>query len=248
MAKLDDATRRRGLRAAAIFVVIIATAIVLFKVSGLDVRQIHERIAAWGSWGPVAWTLCMWLFLPLLAPVSVMIALSGLAFGPWIGFAAAYAGVVGGGILIFWISRLTGRKLVDRLLGDLADKLDGHVNAHGLFGTLYLRMLPVPFAPVSYLAGVTRMPFLPYAIGTALGIAPAVLVNAVVAGTLGEVWLNDQGLAALFQPRTLWAGIVVILSLVAPLVIEAIRRRVGDDRDDASPEPPDEEATGASQP
>lgn len=224
MAKKEE---RRPWGAALVALAVIAAAIIAFKASGLQLRELHDIIGEWGPWGPVVWALILWLTLPLMAPVSVMSALAGLAFGPEKGFLSAYVGVVGGGLLIFWISRLAGHQLVDRLLGSYADRLDPHLDAHGLFGTLYLRMLPLPYVPISYMAGLTRLDFLPYAVGTALGIIPGVLVSTVVAGTVGEVWMSDLGWKALFQPRTLWAGLIVIASIVAPFAIEGVRRLLG---------------------
>lgn len=202
----------------------LVAGVFFLRAQGYSVRGLHGAVRELGHWGPVAWVVCLWVLLPFMAPVSVLTALGGLAFGPWVGLAAGWVGVVGGGWIVFWISRAAGRGWVERLLGHHAARLDPHLEAHGFFGTLYLRMLPLPFVPVSYLAGLTRIRFLPYAAGTALGIFPGVLVNAVVAGTVGEMLLEEKGLEALLQPSTLWAGGVVAASLVAPFLIEGVRR------------------------
>lgn len=190
-----------------------------------SIEDLHAKVADLGPWAPVAWSLILVVLLPFMAPVSVLTALSGLAFGPWVGFISAYIGVVGGGWLTLGISRLMGQAWVERVLGHHVKRLEPHLEAHGFFGCMYLRMLPLPYIPVSYLAGLTRIRFWPYAIGTAIGIIPGVLVNSVVAGTVGEVWVSEQGLAALFQPRTYWAIGVVIASIIGPFIIEALRRR-----------------------
>ena len=206
-------------------IVVGAIAIALAaRQSGMGLREIHDQIAALGPWGPIAWSGLLLVLLPFMAPVSVATTLSGLAFGPVAGFGSAYVGVVGAGWISFGISRWMGKEWVERLLGAHTARLDQHVETHGLFGVLYLRMLPLPFIPISYLAGLTTLRFPPYALGTAIGIVPGVLVNSVVAGTVGEAWLANQGFAGLLQPRTYWAAAVVAASLIAPFAIEAGRR------------------------
>ena len=192
----------------------------------LGVEGIQAAALGAGPWGPLVWVFCLWLLLPAMAPVSVMTALTGLAFGPSMGFLSGYVGVVGGGWISFLLSRWMGRAWVEDLLGDRAARFEARLEEHSLFGVMYLRMLPAPFIPVSYLAGLTSIRFWPYAIGTAIGIVPGVLVNTVVAGTLGEFWVEGQGLSALWDPRTRWAAVVILASILGPFVIEATRRRL----------------------
>lgn len=214
--------RRLGILIALLILAAIAS--LVWQGGPEGVRQFCREVSALGAGGVLLWGMAMWVLVPLAVPVSLCVTLSGLTFGPWWGFGAAWLGLSGAGAVAFILSRVLGRATIEHLLGERLGPLEAAIHRHGAFGVLYMRLLPLPLALISYLAGLTRIRFLPYWLATTVGVAPVCLANAVLAGVLGEVWQNEQDWRAFFRPDTAWAGALMGASLMAPLVIEKIRR------------------------
>ena len=126
------------------------------------------------------------VFAPLLFMVIMAIAVvvspipslpldvtAGAFFGPVLGSTYAVIGALAGAIASFWIARLLGRELIERVLG-------GHINfcatcSDKLLTRIVLlsRLLPfVSFDMVSYGAGLTKMSTRRFALATGIGTIP----------------------------------------------------------------------------
>ena len=96
------------------------------------------------------------LFLPI--PSSLVMVLSGAAFGVLIGSAVSLVGSIGGEWLGFELVRHYGRRASSRMVGD--DELErlGKVFAqHGAAVVVVTRALPVVMETMSVVAGLSRM-------------------------------------------------------------------------------------------
>lgn len=130
--------------------------------------------------------------------VPITIA-SGLLFGPLVGFAYAWGGAIIGAAASFWLARLAGRPLIERLAG-------GHVafcprcSDRLLFWIVFgCRLLPViSFALVSYGAGLTAMTLRAFLIATGLGMIPMTALFIAVGTSLAvePVWAAVGGVIA----------------------------------------------------
>jgi len=160
----------------------------------------HEVLTGWvegaGFWAPLL------IIGPMIAAVvigpipTVPISVAGgIAFGPTLGFLYAMIGALAGAAISFWIARLAGRPLVERILR-------GHVafcrqcSDRMLFWVvLGARLIPVvSFALVSYASGLTAMSMRAFLLATGLGMIPMTLLYVVVgAGLTVEPWLAVTG-------------------------------------------------------
>lgn len=163
-----------------------------------------------------------------LLPTYAQSALGGFAFGIVLGVPAALAGFVGGALIGYLIaSRVSGDR-VDKALADkpkmraVRDALVGRAQAgegHAFlktFGTVALLRLPPnsPFALTNLLLASSRVPLLPYLLGTAVGMLPrtalAVVIGAGVHDALSKEALEQA------TPKWVWGvGIAVTLGIVA---------------------------------
>ncbi len=99
--------------------------------------------------------------------------IAGAFFGPVLGTAYAVTGALAGAVASFWIARLLGRELIERVLG-------GHINfcitcSDKLLTRIVLlsRLLPfVSFDMVSYGAGLTKISTQRFALATGIGTIP----------------------------------------------------------------------------
>ena len=123
-----------------------------------------------------------------LVPVMLMIAASGVAFGPLLGFLYAASGAFTSAIVGFFIGRTVGRETVRRLAGNRLNKISRRLAAHGLVTVTVLRLLPVaPYALVNLVAGAMQIRFRDFFAGTVLGMTPGIIVMTLIGVSAGEV-------------------------------------------------------------
>ena len=76
----------------------------------------------------------------------------------------------------------------------------------------------VPFAPVNYGAGLTKVRFWDYFSATALGEAATIFVTTFFIGEIRQIWISGD-LGRLFSARmALSLGLLVALAFIAKLV------------------------------
>ena len=181
--------RRRLLSLAALFVAAILVA-AEFLTGDLDVQDIREWIRDLGFWGPILLILVLAVAM-VVAPIPnrpFMIA-AGIAWGTALGVTYAVIGQLIGSMIIFWLSRRFGRKLIPRLIGQAgADRVDRLATRMGPQLVFWWRMMPVSFDFAAYAAGLTTMSFRLFIL---LVFAGSILPTTVVVGfgdSFGKSW------------------------------------------------------------
>src|SRR5438093_11349076 len=204
----------------------LAGAVGLLTVGGWVFRVAQGRFAtetvvaqvrAWGSLGPltlIALLVVQAVVAPLPSPPRLMAA--GFVYGPLIGFAIGWLGLLLGAGACFGLARSLGRPFAERFVRPqrlaAIDQYVGSQSGATFLTVLSLRVFVPPlFDAVSYGCGLVRLPFHWFALATALGELPKVgsftYVGAAVGGVPG--WL------------TMW----ILLAPVAGLVVLRLARR-----------------------
>jgi uncharacterized membrane protein YdjX (TVP38/TMEM64 family) len=163
-----------------------------------DAETLAERVRASGWLGPLVLVVLLVtqsVVAPLPSPPILMA--TGYVYGPWIGFAIGWVGLLLGASACFVLARGFGRQFAERFVRPqhLAS-VDGYVSTRTgatLLALVSMRVLMPPlFDAVSYACGLVRMPFLWFALGTALGEIPKVgsftYIGAAGGGASG--WLT----------------------------------------------------------
>jgi uncharacterized membrane protein YdjX (TVP38/TMEM64 family) len=135
--------------------------------------------------------------------VAIVMVANGLAFGVWRGTLVSVAGGVVGASAAYAIGRWVGRSLLDRVVptSDLlwADRL---MAKYGAWAIVIGRWIPaVPLDPVSYVAGITRLPVLSFLALTIVGLLPADVATAYLGSQVGtdvplQYWILGMLLVA----------------------------------------------------
>lgn len=149
----------------------------------------------------------------VIGPIpTVPIAIAaGVLFGPGLGMAVVMAGALTGAVASFWIARLAGRPVAERLLGGHAH-FCARCGDHLLFwSVLGARLVPViSFALVSYAAGLTAITTRAFAVATAIGMLPMTYVYVVLGAS---VTAETPWMAAA-------AALALLLVLALPWLVE----------------------------
>lgn len=141
----------------------------------------------------------------LVVPVTLLVAVTIIAFGPVWGFAYALVGSLLSAAAVFGAGHLLGRNTVRRLAGSRLNRLSQRLARRGVLAIITVRIIPVaPFTVVNLVAGVSHISFGKYMLGTVIGMVP---------GLLGLSVFMDRLLAAIRSPDT------ANLALVAAAVL-----------------------------
>jgi uncharacterized membrane protein YdjX (TVP38/TMEM64 family) len=159
---------------------IIASKILLENVLGIRLEPLLERWivhAGRGSAATIIALLAADLFLPI--PSSLIMVLSGAAFGVVWGALLSLLGSVGGEWLGFELVRHYGRRASAKIVGDdEIDRLSRVFARHGAAAVAVTRALPVVMETMSVVAGLSTMTRRVFLIASLLGTAPIVFVYA----------------------------------------------------------------------
>ena len=150
------------------------------------------------------------------APQWMLITGTVLAFGVWEGGILSWVGSLAAAVLGFWIGHLVGAERLNRLDAKLIQKISSAVRNNGFMTSLVVRLVPTgPAILVNLAAGVSRMKFLHFVAGTAIGIIPKIIV----------VGLISQGLISGLSSGVL--GLVFAgLAVIAILLSRSARKRL----------------------
>ena len=136
-------------------------------------------------WAPL---LVMLAYTPacfVMFPRPLVTLAAVVAFGPWLGFVYALAGIVASAVVTYYVGRRMRRDSVRRLAGAGLDRMVEVLRKYGLLAMTLLRLVPLaPFAVEGIVAGAVRLKLWHLAVGTAIGMLPGTLATTVFGGQL----------------------------------------------------------------
>lgn len=164
----------------AVAMAVAASKLLIENLLGISLEPTATRWiqqAGSGSALAIVTLLAIDIFLPV--PSSVVMVLSGAAFGTVWGGLLSLVGSVGGEWLGFELVRRYGRRLSSRLVSDEeAARLGAVVDRHGVAAIVVTRALPIVMETLSVVAGLSGMRRSAFLIASLLGTAPIVFVYA----------------------------------------------------------------------
>ena len=169
----------------------------------------HWLALAKGPWAlPVA--VAAFAALAFLgAPQVVLIAAAAVVFGPFAGSLYSWIGTFVSALIGFELGRLFGGRLIRDLNSRGVDRFITLVGRNGFMASLIIRLVPAaPFIVVNMAAGTARVSRRDFALGTAIGIVPKILLTAFAGGTLTAA-LSGGGameIALLALAVLVWVG------------------------------------------
>jgi uncharacterized membrane protein YdjX (TVP38/TMEM64 family) len=178
---------------------------------GLTGRAGVERwlALAHGPWALPAAVAAFAALAFLGAPQVVLIAAAAVVFGPWLGSLYSWVGTFVSALIGFELGRVFGGRMIRDLQSPGVDRFMALIGRNGLMASLIIRLVPAaPFIVVNMAAGTARVRRADFALGTALGILPKILLTAFAGGAVTAAFsgggLIQLGLLALTV--AIWVG------------------------------------------
>jgi uncharacterized membrane protein YdjX (TVP38/TMEM64 family) len=157
----------------------------------------------------------------LAAPVSPLAYAAGAVFGVVQGTLLVWLASIVGGAAGYLLARTAWAESARRILGRYHEKVQSLGKGSAFLTTLRFQLLPiVPFGIFNYAAGASGIAFVPYILGTAIGVLP---------GSVAAVYVGDRIVAGIRSDRRAFivaAAVMVALMALSflPALIKKFRR------------------------
>ncbi|MDG1265718.1 MAG: VTT domain-containing protein [Ilumatobacter sp.] len=160
----------------------------------------------------------VYLVRPLvLFPASVLTAMGGVLFGPWLGVAVVIVAANMSALVAYGVGRLLGNDpdaAAFDARGDdrsFVSRWSGRLREHSFETVFVMRLLFLPYDLVNYICGALRITWTSFLLATALGSLPGTVSFVLLGASLERV---DQGINGI-NPWAVYAGVAIfIISLV----------------------------------
>jgi phospholipase D1/2 len=127
----------------------------------------------------------------LVVPVTLLIAVTGIVFGPFEGALYALGGTLLSAAVTYGLGHWLGRDVIHRLLGPRANRLSRRLARQGILAMVIIRMLPIaPFTIVNVVAGASHIRLRDYLLGTLFGMLPGIVITVTFVHHLAEAVRN----------------------------------------------------------
>ncbi|MGP6173169.1 TVP38/TMEM64 family protein [Corynebacterium sp. A21] len=139
-----------------------------------------------GNWFVVLFWFGYVLITQFPIPRTLLTLSAGVLFGPWLGIALALsATTVAAAISLSLVRSLLGEWIRPRLTHPAVVGIDARLRHRGWLAVTSLRMIAgVPFSVLNYVAALTSVPLIPFALATLVGSAPGTIVTVLLGNTL----------------------------------------------------------------
>lgn len=214
--------RRPDWRKLALLILAAAALAAAWRYTPLKDFLAPESITRWARavrevwWAPIALVLAYTPASVLMLPRPVLTLFAVIAFGVWLGLACAAAGIMAAALATYYAGRVMPEQKMRRLAGAALDPAVKVLRKHAVIAMFVLNQVPVPpFAVQGVIAGGIRVNVWHYALGSLLGMAPALAVWTV---------FGDQLTRALEDPAKMSWWLIALAVVVLALLTYFVRR------------------------
>lgn len=180
--------------------------------------QITELLAS--PYGPLLYFGLFVLRSLVFFSAGILSIVGGVIFGSGpngnflLAFIYVLCGTVLSGVLSFWLAQFFGSGFVAVMLdqGPGAQRWSSYIERlrrNGFWAVLLMRLLLLPFDPINYLAGFTRVDWRAFTMATILGVVPTVF-----AFTSFGAAIDMQALLAGKMPQLDWQMLALALLIL----------------------------------
>ena len=164
-----------------------------------NLETMRSYIQGFGVWAVVIYILLMAInTVTIMPPTLILIVLSGILFGPFVGSLALWTGLLLGSVAAFLIARLLAQDFVTARLGGRAAAYNDRLTKNGFSVVFIARILGLPpYEIVNYAAGLSQISLRDFLLATIFGSIPAAILFAATGDRLLNPDFRDPVLYAL---------------------------------------------------
>lgn len=180
------------------------------------VGDIFEALAQ-SRWAPFAVVAAFVIGGLVCFPLTVLIAATAAAFGPWFGFAYASVGAMASAVVVYGVGAAIGKRTLRDILGPRLNRVRQRVAKRGVLAIVAVRLLPIaPYSIVNLVAGASGISLVDFVVGTLIGLAPGMLVISALGHQLARILVAPSAtdLALLAAAIIGWIGLSVGAQMV----------------------------------
>lgn len=188
-----------------------------------DPETIMEAVAGVrGAWWIYPLVLAAYVLGGLvLFPVTVLIAVTGMLFGPWIGWPSALAGSMLSAWIGFEAGVWTGGGAIRRKKGGVFRRIASGLKKQGVLAVAALRLVPIaPFTVVNMAMGAAGIETRTFLAGSLIGLLPGTFVLTMLGDRLREVWRQPE------LANLAWFAVVILLWLALAWALQKLVARL----------------------
>lgn len=149
------------------------------------VTVITNYFERFGIFGPIVYALFFGLANSLFVPGFLLAAAAGLLFGINLGLPVVMAGLVLASQTLYWIGRFGGQSVLDWFNDSTLNVITSYLpRKTGTVILLCRLVFFMPFHAFNAVCGVVNVPWLPYTVGTFVGLFPRMFVYLYIGVSL----------------------------------------------------------------
>lgn len=192
-------------------------------ISAGKIQILLTEVASWQHLGwlmPVV-ILIYVVLLGVMFPLTLLVIATGFLFDPLWAMVCASIGALASSAFSFYIGHYIGREAIENHGGRMIQKAEKFMQNNAINSMIVINLLPIaPFTLTNMLAGAFKMRFVPYMIGSAIGLIPGLVAVILVGSQLGKILKATD-------PAQIWQGIgIAILAItVLSVIIYLVNKR-----------------------
>ena len=175
-----------------------------------------------GIFGPLVFIGLYAAGVCLFLPAMAFTALGAVLFGAAKGFVYSTIGAMCGASGAFLAGRYLGRDFTATLPGDRFRRYARKIGENGFAVTMYMRLVNMPFTPLSFGLGLTRITFRQFFWGTLLGKTAGCIAITVFFARLPDLMAGGRW-QQLLHPEYLFALLFFAGSFFIPTLVKNSR-------------------------
>jgi uncharacterized membrane protein YdjX (TVP38/TMEM64 family) len=176
------------------FIVFIIGLIVVFEISGNDVKaeDIRQYVKDFGIWAPLIF-IVLYSLGTFFIPATPFMLAAGILFGFEYGLIYTIVSGFLSSTFVFIISRRLGKEWVEKILEHrylkYLNKYNQRLERGAIWDIMLLRMTPImPFNALNVLMGVSKITIKDYVIGTLLGLIPSNVLTVYIGAFITKIF------------------------------------------------------------
>ncbi|MEK6874456.1 MAG: VTT domain-containing protein [Nanoarchaeota archaeon] len=170
--------------------------------------ELRASLLELGMAAPLVYIIFYITLVIFFFPASALSAVGGFVFGAFFGTVYTIIAATAAAIIAFVLGQWLGKDFVQHRLGNKLKDIDEKISGKGFWSMIILRLLFLPYIPLSYAAGLTRISLRDFALATFLTNIPGSFAFTYLGSSLNE------------PKQLLFAIILIAIVMCIPLTVK----------------------------